>query len=207
VVGDVRQSSLDSDPGPTIYLPIGQVPYPSLSIVARARNGDPTTVLPRMRESLAAVAPTLALSDERPLGDVVAASIARQRFALTVTAAFAAVALLLSVVGLYAVIATSVTQRTRELGVRLALGATPGDVRALVVGEGMRVTAVGLAVGLAGAYAAARLIRGQLYEVSVDDPLVYAAVVLLTVVVATAATWVPARRATEVDPVLAIRPD
>jgi predicted permease len=207
VVGDVKVSSLDAELSPAIYLPMGQVPYPSMSFVARTRSGEPATVLPRMRQSLAEMAPTLALSDERPLRDVVAASIARQRFALAITGAFAAVALVLSAVGLYAVIATSVAQRTRELGVRLALGATPGDVRGLVLREGLRVTGVGVLVGLAGAYAAARLLRGQLYEVGVADPLVYVGVALLTAAVAIAATWVPARRATEVDPVLAIRAD
>ncbi|AHG93880.1 permease (plasmid) [Gemmatirosa kalamazoonensis] len=207
VVGDVKTSSLDADAPAMMYLPIGQVPYPGMSLVARARSGAPTAALPRMRQSLAAVAPTLALSDERPLADVVAASISRQRFALAVTGAFAIVALVLSAVGLYAVIATSVSQRTRELGVRLALGAAPRDVRALVLREGLRVTGFGVVVGLAGAFAAARLLRGQLYDVGIADPLVYVGVAVLTAAVALAATWVPARRATEVDPVLAIRAD
>ena len=116
-------------------------------------------------------------------------------------------ALLLGVVGLYGVIAYSVTQRTREIGVRMALGAARGTVRAMVLGDAMRAVLPGVVVGLVGALALSRVLRGMLYGVSATDPTVFAAVAVLLTAVATAAAWIPARRATRVDPLEAIRAD
>ncbi|HEU4629175.1 MAG TPA: FtsX-like permease family protein, partial [Gemmatimonadaceae bacterium] len=211
VVGDVRQLALDVPPNPTIYLPEAQYPYPFLSFVVRAACPRPAdgcdagALVPAMRQALAEVDPQLALDEVRPLHDVLRESLARRRFSLVVLGAFAAAALVLSVVGLYGVIAYAVAQRTRELGVRVALGAQRGDVLRLVLGEGVRVTLAGLVVGLAGALALTRVLRAQLYQVSPTSPAVYVVVALLVAAVALAATWIPARRATRVPPTLALR--
>jgi len=205
VVGDVRQTALDAAAAPAMYMPVAQYPYPFLTFVVRTRGASAAAALPPMREALAALDPSLALHDVRPLRAVVDASLARQRFATSLSASFAAAALVLAAVGLYGVIATSVAQRTRELGVRLALGATPRGVLALVLRDGMRATAAGVAAGLVGALAAARLLRSQLFGVSATDPAVYAGVALLTAAVALAATYVPARRATRLDPAITLR--
>jgi predicted permease len=205
VVGDVRQAGLDAPAGPALYLAESQYPYPFLTIVARVRDGEPSSVLPAMRRELRAMDASMALDRVRPLRDVLDASISRQRFGMLVTGGFALAALFLAMVGLYGVIAYGVAQRTRELGVRMALGATRRDVLAAVVGEGMAVVGVGVVVGIAGAVAAARLLRGQLYEVSATDAGIYALVVVVTAAVALVATAIPARRATRLDPVAALR--
>jgi putative ABC transport system permease protein len=207
IVGDMRQAGLDTPATPAMYLPQTQYPYPSLTVLVRVKEGagSPAAALPGMRRELRAMNPALALDKVRPLQDVVDASISRQRFGMLVTGGFAAAALLLAMVGLYGVIAYGVAQRTRELGVRMALGATRRDVLTTVVGEGMAVTAVGLVVGVGGALAAARLLRSQLYDVSTTDVTIYAAVVAATAVVAFVASAIPARRATRTDPVKALR--
>jgi putative ABC transport system permease protein len=205
VAGDVRQIGLDIPAGPTVYLAQSQYPYPSLTIVARVRDGEPVAALPAMRRELRAMDPAMALDHVRPLQEVLDASISRQRFGMLVTGGFAVAALFLAMVGLYGVIAYGVAQRTREIGVRMALGATRRDVLVSVVGEGMVVVGVGVAVGLAAALAAARLLRGQLYEVSVTDAGIYVAVVVVTSTVALVASAIPARRATRLDPVRALR--
>ena len=190
-----------------MYLAQSQYPYPFLTIVVRVRDGEPAAALPAMRRELRAMDASMALDHVQPLQAVLDASISRQRFGMLVTGGFAVAALFLAMVGLYGVIAYGVAQRTRELGVRMALGATRRDVLVGVVGEGMVVVGVGLVVGLAGALAAARLLRGQLYEVSVTDAGIYAAVVVVTSAVALVASVIPARRATRLDPVAALRVD
>ncbi|MFL5581492.1 MAG: FtsX-like permease family protein, partial [Gemmatimonadaceae bacterium] len=205
VAKDVRLTALDAPSRPALYYSVAQVPYPYLSYVVRAKQGDPAALLPAMRRELAALDPALALFDAKTMESVTSASLARQRFGLLVAGGFAAAALLLATVGLYGVIAYGVTQRTREIGVRLALGARPGDVQRLVVGEGMRVALLGIAVGLAGAAAGSRLIRSLLFDVSPSSPLVYAAVAALAALVALAASWLPARRAAALDPTTALR--
>ena len=166
---------------------------------------DPTTTLAAVRRELASLDATLALSDVRPLSSVFADSIARQRFSMTVLGVFAALALLLALVGLYGVIALSVGQRRREIGVRMALGAQPRDVLSLVLGEGMRVTALGVAIGLAGAFGLTRVLRSLLFDVSTTDPRFFTAAAILVAVVALVATYVPARRALGVDATSALR--
>ena len=206
VADDVRQASLDAAPAPTVYVPETQMTYPGLTLVVRT-EGDPGSVLPLVRRELRALDASIALSDVRTLEDVLSSSLARQRFSLTLLGAFGIAALLLAVVGLYGVIALSVGERRRELGVRIALGARRADVLRLVVGEGVRVAAAGVVVGLAGAAAVSRVMQGMLYGISATDAGVYAGAAVLVVLVALAATWVPARGATRVDPVVALRSD
>ena len=211
VVEDVKQTSLDGETNPAAYVPVAQMPYPFMSIVARAKCGngrtqcDPAAILPAMRRELARLDPTLALADVRPLSSVFADSIARQRFSMAVLGVFAALALLLALVGLYGVIALSVGQRRREIGVRMALGAQPRDVLSLVLGEGLRVTLLGVAIGLAGAFALTRVLRSLLFDVSTTDPRFFAGAAILVAIVSLVATYVPARRALGVDATSALR--
>jgi len=136
---------------------------------------------------------------------LVSRAVAGRRFAAVALGGFAALALFLAAVGIYGVLAYSVTQRRREIGVRMALGARHATVRRMVLADAMRAVLPGVAVGLAGAWALSRMLRGMLYGVGEHDPLTYAGVALLLTAVAVAASWVPARRATKVDPMIAIR--
>jgi predicted permease len=211
VVDDVKQTALDAETRPAAYVPASQMPYPFMTVVVRAAcpptPGDcnAAATLPAVRKELAGLDATLALSDVRMMSEVFTDSIARQRFSMAVLGVFAALALLLALVGLYGVIALSVGQRRREIGVRMALGAQPRDVLSLVLGEGMRVTAIGVAVGLAGALALTRVLRSLLFDVSTTDPRFFAGAAVLVAAVALFATWLPARRALGVDATMALR--
>ena len=154
---------------------------------------------------MAALDRDLAVANVRTLEQVVADSIGERRFTMLLLGMFGGVALLLAVVGIYGVTAYGVAQRTREMGIRLALGAAPGAVRWLVLGEGLRLAALGLGAGLLLALAGARVIRSQLYGVGSADPATYVALAGVLLLVAAAATWIPARRATRVDPAIALR--
>ncbi|MEJ7811392.1 MAG: ABC transporter permease [Gemmatimonadaceae bacterium] len=206
VVGDVKQTSLEAESAPAMFLPETQFPYPFMSLVVRADGaGDPAALLPAMRRELRAVDPGLALSGVRSLGSVFAESMAQRRFSLVLLGCFAGMAVALAVVGLYSVISLSVAQRAREIGVRMALGARPRDALGLVLGEGARVVGAGLVLGLVAAIPLARVLRSQLFQVSTLDPWVYAAVSALLVIVAFAASYIPARRAARVDPAVVLR--
>jgi ABC-type antimicrobial peptide transport system permease subunit len=180
--------------------------YPGLTLVVRT-DGDPNAVLPLVRRELRALDASIPLSNVRTLDDVVATSLARQRFSLTLLGAFGIAALLLAIVGLYGVIALSVGERRRELGVRIALGARRRDVLSLVLGEGARLAAAGVLVGLGAAYGASRVMQGMLFGISATDPVVYIGAAAVVVIVALLASWLPARSATRVDPVVALRSD
>jgi len=211
VVDDVKQTALDAQTNPAAYVPETQMAYPFMSIVVRAKCAagqttcDPTVILPSVRRELARLDGTLALSNVRPLSSVFADSIARQRFSMAVLGVFATLALLLALVGLYGVIALSVGQRRREIGVRMALGAQPRDVLALVLGEGMRVTLLGVVIGLAGAFALTRVLRSLLFDMSTTDPRFFASAAFLVGAVSLAATYIPARRALGVDATSVLR--
>jgi ABC-type antimicrobial peptide transport system permease subunit len=178
--------------------------YPGLSLVVRTQ-GDPTAVLPTLKREVKALDSRLALANVRTLDAVFAESLARQRFSVTVITCFAASALALAIVGLYGVIALSVGQRRREIGVRMALGARPSDVLRLVLGEGLRITVAGTLLGLIGAFALSRLVASLLYGISATDGATYAASATAVVAVTLLATLLPARRATRVDPTSALR--
>jgi putative ABC transport system permease protein len=211
VVENVKQTALDAELLPAAYVPTSQMPYPFMSILVRSAcapdvaSCDPLAALPLVRRELASLDPTLALSRVRPLASVFADSIARQRFSMAVLGVFAALALVLALVGLYGVIALSVGQRRREIGVRMALGAQPRNVLSLVLGEGMRMTMLGVAIGLVAAFGLTRVLRRLLYDVSATDPRFFGAAALLVAAVALAATYIPARRALRVDATVALR--
>jgi ABC-type antimicrobial peptide transport system permease subunit len=145
------------------------------------------------------------ISDAQMMNEVIAESLAQRRFAMTVLAAFAAAALLLASLGIYGVISYMVGQRTQELGIRVALGATRRDIMTLVLGHGLKVTLVGVAVGLVAAFGLTRLMRTMLYGVGATDPATFAVIAVLLTIVAVVACYLPARRATRVDPLTALR--
>ena len=204
VVDDVRETSLDAPPAPAIYVPETQMTYPALTLVIRT-DGDPAAALPSLRRELRALAPDVALEQVRTLDDVFASSIARQRFSLVLLGAFALTALMLAVVGLYGIIALSVGERRREIGVRLALGARPSAIVVLVLGEGARLTVLGIAAGLGGAFVASRLLHGMLYDTGPSDVTIYAGAAAVVAAIAIGSTWLPARAATRVDPATVLR--
>ena len=204
VVENVHIASVDGPFAPALYVPEMQMPYPALTLVLRT-DGEPTAVLPSLRRELRAVAPEIALQRVRTLDDVFTTSLARQRFNLILLGAFAIAALALSIVGLYGVIALSVGERRRELGVRIALGARPSSVVALVLREAARIAAGGILIGLVAATLATRVLRGMIYDVGASDVGVYVMAAVIVGVVAMLSSWAPARSATKVDPAIALR--
>ncbi|MFL6333867.1 MAG: ABC transporter permease [Pyrinomonadaceae bacterium] len=207
VVGDTKPWLLDAQEAALqMYVPHPQdAEWAGLSLVVRARGAEPGSLVGRVREEVRALDRELPVYDVKTLDKVVADSTAYRRVAMFLMAGFACSALLLAGVGLYGVVSYSVAQRTREIGVRLALGARGRDILGLVVRQGMLLTLAGLALGLACAFALTRLIAGLLYGVTATDPVVYLAVSLLLAAVALLACLVPARRATKVDPMVALR--
>jgi putative ABC transport system permease protein len=204
VVGDVRTRGMDTEPAPVIYTPHAQFGAESMSVVVRA-NGDPALLVPAAKAALGAIGPAVALGRVRSMDEVVAANVAEPRFRTLLLTIFAIVALVLASLGLYGVVAFSVNQRRAELGLRIALGADPRQVLRLVLREGMTPVAIGIAAGLAGAAAVARLMATLLFNVDPFDPVTFAAVAATLAGVALVACYVPARRATRVDPACSLR--
>ena len=205
VVGHVKQTDLaGQDVKGKYYFPLYQAPQPSATLVARASSG-PARLASRIREAVLAVDSTQPLAQVRLLPDMVNGSLASRRFVVTVLGVFACLALLMAVIGLYGVISYAVTQRTQEMGVRMALGAQPAEILQLVLSQGMRLACTGAAIGLVVALISSRLLRSQLFHVSSFDPLTFALVAVLLIGAALAASYIPARRATRVDPLVALR--
>jgi predicted permease len=200
VVDDVKHVSLDADARPQMYVPLSQLPTFSVALVARVSGRDPLVMLPLVREAVHEGNPLAMLKQPRTVESVVADSLARQRFNMALIATFAGLALVLAFVGLYGVLALIVRQRRHEIGVRLALGATPVTVVRSLLGEGVRVIALGVASGLVGAFALTRLLSSMLYGISSTDGFTFGGAALFVAVVAILATWIPARRAARVDP-------
>jgi putative ABC transport system permease protein len=205
-VGDVRQFGLASEPVAEVYLAHAQVPNASMTVVARAA-GDPLTLVPGIRAELQGLDPSLAAGRFRTLEQDMSASAAQPRFYMLLLAIFAAVALVLASIGIFGVTSYTVSQRTREIGIRMALGADPSVVLRQVVGRAVALASVGVALGLAAAGALTRVLSSLLYGVSATDPLTYALVALAFGTVAALASLLPARRATQVDPLVVLRSD
>jgi putative ABC transport system permease protein len=211
VVENVKHNSLNEEPIPTFYGPIPQAPKSAVPFLANNFSVVVHTKLPAqtvvsaVRAELKSIDTDVAVSSVKPLTQFLAAAVAARKFNLLVLGVFAGSALVLAATGLYAVTAYLVAQRTREIGVRLALGAQRSDVLSLVLGYGLRLVAIGLLIGLAGAFMAARMLSTLLFNTSPADPATYGAVALLLVVVALIASYLPARRAMNVDPITALR--
>jgi len=206
VVGDVKYGGLDGETPAEIYLPYDQHPVDAFSVAVRTR-GDAVALVPALRREVAGLDPLLPLANIKSLGDLVDASIAGRRFTLLVFLAFGAVAVAMSAVGVYGVLAYLVGRRTKEIGLRLAIGASPNAVVWLFVREGAVLILVGVSAGLAGALAGGRWIAALLFGVTPSDPATLAAAVFTLATTAACATYLPARRAARVDPTDALRAD
>jgi putative ABC transport system permease protein len=205
VVGDTK-TSLDTDADPQMYVPYAQdATWGSLTLAVRTTTSDPSSLASAARNEIRALDKTLPVYNVKTMNDVLAASVAARRSSMLLFSAFAVVALLLSMIGIYGVTAYYVTQRTHEIGIRLALGAQLRDVLTLVLKRGLIMVLAGIAVGLAGAFMLTRLIASMLFGVKPADVMTFAVVSLGVVIVAVIACYIPARRATKVDPLVALR--
>ena len=206
VVGHAMHEGLDAQRRVQVYLPEAQVTSSSLDFAIRT-TGDPMAVAGAVRAAINALDPDLPVTNVRSMDQLIEASTGQRRFAMLLLGLFSGIALLLASVGLYGVMSYTVTQRAPELGVRMALGAGARDVLGLVLGQGMRLALLGVGIGLVAALAVTRLLRSMLFQVSATDPLTYAGISFLLLVVTLVACWLPARRATRVDPVVVLRAD
>ena len=204
VVGNVRDASLEQTPGPTMYVPFDQDPFSGMWVVART-TGEPTALSGAVRQTVQRIDAALPAFALTPLATVVSDSVAQRRFSMLLLGLFAFIALFLAAVGLYGVVAYTVSLRTQEIGLRMAIGAQRGDVLQLVVGGGMKLALAGVVLGVAFALGLAQLVATMLYEVTPFDPASYAATALVLLAVAALACYVPARRAMRVDPIVALR--
>jgi putative ABC transport system permease protein len=205
VVGNVKHLSLRKEDSPEMYLPQTQIPFNIMSIVIRTNVSNPNALTNSLRKELAALDGTIPLTSVRVFDEYISRSLARPRFNTLLLSIFAGTALLLTAIGIYGVLAYSVSQRTNEIGIRIALGAGKSSIFRLVVGQAMMLVAISLVVGLAGAFAATRLLNSLLFGVGASDPITFVSIVLLVSVVAFLAAWLPARRASQVDPIVALR--
>ena len=204
VVGDVRNRALNTEPRPAYYVPQTQVPFSQMAIVMKT-NTEPHSLTSAATKVVTAMDPDLPLFGVKTMEEYLSASVASPRFNTTLLTIFAAVALVLTIVGLYGVMSYSVAQRTNEIGIRIALGAQGRDVVMMIVKQGSKLVLVGLAIGLVGAFAVTRLVASLLFGVTAKDPFTFAAVAMLLAVVALLACYIPAWRATKVDPMEALR--
>jgi putative ABC transport system permease protein len=204
VVGSVRHGGPGKEPRPEFFLPHTQMPSLTLTTVVRV-TGDPLAIVGAVRNEVRALDSELPLDSVKTLDQYLTESVAQPRFNTLLLALFAGVAMILTAIGLYGVMAYSVSARTREIGVRVALGARRHDVLRLVISLGMKLTLIGVAIGLVAALALTRLMAGLLFGVTPTDPATFALIALLLVSVATLACYIPARRATNVDPMIALR--
>jgi putative ABC transport system permease protein len=204
VVGHVHKSGPQSDGEPQIHLPYAQNPQTTLSIVVRT-TGPTTSLAPSLRAIVRGLDPALPISRMQSLSSVVDRATAKERFDTVLLGAFGFAALLLASIGLYGVMAFLVSQRTREIGIRMALGGAPAAIRSMVMREGLLIAGAGLVVGTAVSLAAARAVAGLLFGVAPNDPITYLAIGALLLLVGALASYGPARRATRVDPLVALR--
>jgi putative ABC transport system permease protein len=204
LVGNIKSDGFDQPAQPHLYFPIFQNPAYAMAIYVRT-DVAPTAVAASLREQVRALDRDLPVFGERTLTQVAAESMSRRRFAMQIVGLFGILALLMAAVGIYGVIAYSVTQRTREIGIRVALGASRNAILRWVLKQGLVLTIAGVVVGLVGAFALTRLLRSLLFGVGPTDIVTYGVLAVLLTIVALLACYIPARRATKVDPLVALR--
>jgi putative ABC transport system permease protein len=204
VVGGIKQTSLAEEKQPHIYMPMAQYPAPRAAFVVRT-DGPPNAAISTFRAAVRQVDPDMPLYMVRSMTEIISQTLSTQRLTNILLTAFAILALTLAAVGIYSTMSLYVGSRTKEFGIKLALGAQPSALRRRVMRQGFLLTGAGVLVGIAGALVLTRTIRSLLFEVSATDPLVFTAVPLLLVVVSLIACYTPARRATQVDPLIALR--
>ena len=205
VVGDVRHAGLDVEPTPEYYIPYEQASVDDMTVVARTTGGNPTSIATPLRDVIRAMDKEQPVYNIRPMTQLLAESLAQRRFNMVLLGGFALLALVLAGIGIYGVMSYSVAQRTREIGVRIALGAQSRDVLKMVLSHALGLTAIGLALGLVGAFALTRFLVTLLFEVKPTDLTTFAIVSIVLGAVAITACLIPARRATKVDPLVALR--
>jgi putative ABC transport system permease protein len=204
VVGGIKHTDVKAAARPTMYVPAEQSPWESMTLVIRS-SGDPAALTSALRQEVRAIDVDQPLSEIATMEELFSKAVAPQRFNMLLVGLFAALALALATIGIYGVIAYSVTQRAQEMGVRLTLGASSRDILGLVIGQAMRTSLLGVGLGIIGALSLTRVMTSLLFEVSATDPLVFAGLSALLIAVALVASYIPARRATKVDPLVALR--
>jgi putative ABC transport system permease protein len=204
VIGDVKYSGLDQQIKPEMYLPFSQRSWTFMRIVVRTKS-DPMNLAAAIRTEVQAIDKDQPIDKLTTMASVVRTSISTRRFYMQLLGTFAALAFILSSVGIYGIVSYSVAQRTREIGIRMALGAKQSDVLRLVLFEGFRLAILGVTLGLAGAFAATRVLTDLLFQVKPTDPMTFIGLSILLALVALLASYIPARRATKVDPLVALR--
>ena len=204
VAGDVKQDSLDKEPAPTVYYVHTNLKYTNMVFAARV-DGDPLALAGPVRRIIGEMDPALPMAGVRTLDQIVGQTIARQKFAALLLVGFSLAALVLASVGIYGVLAYAVSERTREVGIRLAVGADPARIVTLILGSGARMVGAGTTIGVFGALALSYLLKSLLFGVSTRDPLTFVAVPLILMTIALMAAWLPARRASKIDPMQALR--
>ncbi|MGH9866684.1 MAG: ABC transporter permease [Candidatus Polarisedimenticolia bacterium] len=206
VVGDVRFTGIASTPQPAMYPSLRQAPLNQINVLVRS-SVEPAALIPALRQAVAAVDPDLPLFNARPVAEALSRSMDRQRFLAWLLAAFSGAAMLLAAVGIHGVISCSVAERTREMGIRMALGARRWDVASMVLSQAMRLASLGLLAGCAAAFPLTRLLQGMLFGVGAADPVSLVVLVVAVGLVTSTAAYLPARRAGRIDPMMALRQD
>ena len=206
VVKDSKYHTLTENPQPYFYIPIRQIFRPEMGVTFHVRSaGAPESAVGVIRQAAQTIDPNVAMFDAMPMTQSMGASLFGQKVAASLLSVLGGIALLLAAVGLYGVMAYSITQRTQEIGIRMALGAMPRDVLRMILGQGMRLMALGVGIGLLGGFILTRFLASMLYGVRPLDPLAFLAGAVALVTAASFAAYLPARRATKVDPMVALR--
>jgi len=204
IVGDVKSFGLDQDVQPEMYMPTYEDPEYFMYLVARTKS-NPMGLAKLIQREVASMDKDQPVANIKTMENFFAASVAPRKFSVFLITVFAGIALVLSSIGIYSVISYSVSQRRNELGIRMALGAQARDILKLVMGQGFKLIALGILIGLAAALAATRLLASLLFQVSTKDPFIFIGISLILAFVALLASYIPARRATRVDPIRALR--